>query len=130
MMQIPRALLERFTEALCYAASLDKVEIRALLAASLTHLGARKRLGYSALFAAAVALHIVVYYKRLMSVCHHGVDGTLGMLVRCPLKLIESMVHLWTGRRLLDGLAAPLRLEDPKRVFPIKQVPHVCFDLI
>jgi hypothetical protein len=28
MIQIPRTLLERFTEALCYAASLDKVELR------------------------------------------------------------------------------------------------------
>src|SRR4030095_15800579 len=31
MIKIPRALLERFTEALCYAASLDKVELRACL---------------------------------------------------------------------------------------------------
>ena len=29
LIKIPRALLERFTEALCYAASLDKVELRA-----------------------------------------------------------------------------------------------------
>jgi hypothetical protein len=28
MIKIPRVLFERFTEALCYAASLDKVEIR------------------------------------------------------------------------------------------------------